>query len=496
MAVLRITSGEHTGKIHSLEDDRVVLGRDGTLALDDQGVSRQHAEVFRIGELYFIQDLKSRNGTFVNEHRIEDQELLRNGDRIHLGNTVLVFEDSYARPNDSRVITFGDSVDRPGSTIAFQPPPRPGARAPTARDGESSRLQVLYRVSRHLGTGEDSATVLRNVAREMSEALNADHVYLFAYGPKGTPEEEEFRLVADHDRAPATEIAVSRSILRRVRDETRPVLSSDALLDDRFATAQSIVMKQLKSILCVPLVVMNHPIGAFYATNTKVSEAFSAEDLELATTIGMLVGNAFEMWQVIEKQGLFYRRVLKIIAAAAEMRTPRWRGRAERVATCAAAMARSLSLDDEQTRALWIGGLLHDIGAIALTEDEIQKAINLEQRKARLAKDLLEQLPELQDVAPMILLHSERLDGSGFPQGLSGNAISREAQIIGLAVEFERLLSQGGPDGGELSTKEALIQARDQSGKRFSAEVVNALLIAYRRGTLFKADSQLPGLGL
>ena len=61
MAVLRILSGDNKGKLYELNDDKLVIGRDSEqIPVMDQGVSRQHAEVFRIGEMYFLRDLESR----------------------------------------------------------------------------------------------------------------------------------------------------------------------------------------------------------------------------------------------------------------------------------------------------------------------------------------------------------------------------------------------------------------------------------------------------
>lgn len=497
MALLRILSGDNQGKIHEVKEEKLVVGRDSEqVPVLDQGVSRQHAEVFKIGEMFFIRDLGSRNGTFVNDKRIEDAEVLRAGDRIHVGNTVMAFEDSFAKPADSRIIRFGDSVDKPGSTISIRlssvtetavPAATPEVPAAT----EHARLETFYKISRILGTGETPRDVLEQIAREMCEALDADHVYLFGFDAEEGDGAEEFPLVAAFDKRPASDLAVSRSILQRVRDEKQPVLSSDAMLDDRFSQAQSVVMKQIKSLLCVPLLVMNNTVGAFYATSSKRTEVFSAEDLELATTMGMLVGNAMEMWEILERQGSLYRNTLKTLSSAAEMRIPQNKGKAERVATFAAAISRGLGLGNERTRSLWIAGLLHDIGAIALSEDELKKAVNLEERKIKLAAELLEKLPQLQEFASAITHHNERVDGSGFPEGLEGDAVPREAQIVGLACVFDELLSGGGDDGGELTVKEALMKVRDIAGKKFSNGIVNGLLIAYRRNILFEEDEQL-----
>ncbi len=492
MALLRVVTGDHSGKVYPLEGEKLVIGRDSEqIPVSDQGVSRHHAEIFRIGELFFIRDLGSRNGTYVNTTRVEDQEILRVGDRVHVGNTELVFEDRFARALDSRVIRFGDSVDNPGSTIVFrfassaaQAPAK--EKEPTATE---RHLATLSRVSELLATGQTLELAFQEVAKELGKALGADHVYLFAFGDEGS--EDEFRTVAAYDRVPTNELAVSRSILRRVRSEARAVLSSDAMLDDRFATSESIVMKRIKSLLCAPLLVTNRTVGAFYATNSKLAEVFKAEDLALATTIGMLVGNAVAVHRMLENQGQTYRDVLKTLASAAAMRDPATKGKADRVATLAVAIARGLGMPTADARNMWIAGLLHDIGSLALAEVELKNAVNIEQRKTKLAKELLAELPGLAEIVPAVALHNERFDGSGFPDGRKGNDIPLGAEIVGLACHFEGLLAPAASAQRELSVKEALIQVRDLAGRKFSTKVVNGLLIAYRRNLLFQEDRQI-----
>ena len=94
MTILRVKSGADKGKTYEITGESTTIGREDDCAIQipDQGISRKHSEIFRIGEMFFIRDLESRNHTFVNEKEI-DEELLRIGDRIQIGTTTLVFED-------------------------------------------------------------------------------------------------------------------------------------------------------------------------------------------------------------------------------------------------------------------------------------------------------------------------------------------------------------------------------------------------------------------
>src|SRR4051812_29648482 len=116
MPQIRVKNGKQKGKVLSLNgQERLLIGRDNSCGLQilDQGVSREHAEIFRVGEMVFIRDLGSRNGSFVNDERIEE-ELLREGDVVRVGNTQLLFESAKeAREGD---LEFEEDDQQPFKT--------------------------------------------------------------------------------------------------------------------------------------------------------------------------------------------------------------------------------------------------------------------------------------------------------------------------------------------------------------------------------------------
>ena len=102
---LKIMEGEESGRVFTFDSGGVyLLGREGAdLVLEDQKVSRKHAEIALYGpRRYFIRDLASTNGTFLNGRRIMDRRELNHEDRIRIGDTVLQFsviEDSLSMPS-------------------------------------------------------------------------------------------------------------------------------------------------------------------------------------------------------------------------------------------------------------------------------------------------------------------------------------------------------------------------------------------------------------
>jgi pSer/pThr/pTyr-binding forkhead associated (FHA) protein len=94
--ILRIKSGPEKGQSYSITEKPLVIGRDtadGGIQIFDQGASRQHAQVYKLGNMHFVKDLASRNGTFVNDDRITE-EMLQVGDKIRIGHTIFVVDEA------------------------------------------------------------------------------------------------------------------------------------------------------------------------------------------------------------------------------------------------------------------------------------------------------------------------------------------------------------------------------------------------------------------
>ena len=119
MPQLRIKSGKDAGQVFDINHDSVKLGRDPScqIQLNDSGISREHAEIYRVGEMFFIRDLGSRNGIMVNEMNIED-ELLRDGDTLRVASYVLVFEGT-ASAADGHGDHFYSGDHDPAETIVM-----------------------------------------------------------------------------------------------------------------------------------------------------------------------------------------------------------------------------------------------------------------------------------------------------------------------------------------------------------------------------------------
>jgi putative two-component system response regulator len=137
------------------------------------------------------------------------------------------------------------------------------------------------------------------------------------------------------------------------------------------------------------------------------------------------------------------------LAVMIEARDGHTEGHCHRLANYATALGRRLGLEDEQLHALHRGGFLHDIGMLAIPDAVLLKAGPLAPEEFELVKShtvigdaLCRSLHSLQPVGPIVRHHHERQDGSGYPDGLSGDAIPLVAQIMAVVDQYDAVTTR------------------------------------------------------
>ena len=161
-----------------------------------------------------------------------------------------------------------------------------------------------------------------------------------------------------------------------------------------------------------------------------------------------------------------------------ETRDPYTAGHERRVAELATAIAADLGMEGEALTALRLGGLIHDIGKIAVPAEILAKPGRLSEVEFDLIKlhpvtgfDILGPIDFGRPVAEMVLQHHERLDGSGYPRGLKGEDILPEARILAVADVVEAMSSHR-PYRAAFGIEAALAEVREHAGVKYDADVV------------------------
>ena len=274
MASLFVIQGADQGKRFDLKSTPLALGRDNTnpIRLHDTEISRRHAEVREASDGFSIVDLRSANGTFVNGKPVS-QAPLRSGDRLQLGQTVMLFSEGPGgteRELASKVNMLGPASPDDRSAILRTIPAGEGSRVLQAPDVAGGwlkdrlvNLSVMYRAAQAISHVLDTDTLLPQILELVFESIGADRgVVLLRDGDsKLVPKAVKWRKQADPDE----KLTISRSIIEHVLDKGQGVITTDAPSDKRFSPAQSIVDYQIHEAICVPVQGRHMTLGVIYA---------------------------------------------------------------------------------------------------------------------------------------------------------------------------------------------------------------------------------------
>jgi putative two-component system response regulator len=170
--------------------------------------------------------------------------------------------------------------------------------------------------------------------------------------------------------------------------------------------------------------------------------------------------------------------VIISLALTIEARDPYTEGHCERLADYAVAFGDRLGLLEDDLEALYRGGFLHDVGKVGIADAVLHKTSSLteaefEQMKRHtvIGDRLCGQMRSLQRVRPIVRHHHERLDGTGYPDGLKGDAIPLLAQIMGIVDVYDALITDR-PYGRKYSTDEACAELKRQVEKGWRSRVL------------------------
>ena len=174
------------------------------------------------------------------------------------------------------------------------------------------------------------------------------------------------------------------------------------------------------------------------------------------------------------------------IASIVDMRDPYTSGHQTRVAGLAAAIAKQMGLPDDQVHSIRLAGVVHDLGKIRIPSEILSKPGKLNDIEFSLIKvhaqagyDILQGIHFPWPIAQMVLQHHERLDGSGYPQGLKGDEILLEARILAVADVVEAMSSHR-PYRPGLGIEAALDEITAKRGVYFDPAAADACLVLFR----------------
>jgi HD-GYP domain-containing protein (c-di-GMP phosphodiesterase class II) len=245
----------------------------------------------------------------------------------------------------------------------------------------------------------------------------------------------------------------------------------------------------MRTLVAHPLQRGGRTFGVLYAAERTDGLPFSPEDSAYLSMFAAQMADVLERLELTasleERAEDLHRQLLtavKVFTNLLELRSPDLARHARRVAEVAVAVGRRLGLDEAALETLHIAGLLHDVGMLALPDTMLRKPYSLlhsgDRKRMRehplLGEANLMALEALDPAARLIRHHHEYLDGSGYPDGLQGEAIPLQARVLTVANEFDDLV-EGTLFVRRLSPDKALAYLVERVDRHYDGRVVAAL---------------------
>lgn len=197
-----------------------------------------------------------------------------------------------------------------------------------------------------------------------------------------------------------------------------------------------------------------------------------------------------ELRSAVQSNRQLFLQAVQTIAAAIDEKDPYTKGHSERVTYYAVKVGEELGLSSEEVENLRVAALLHDVGKIGIPDQLLQKPVALNPEEFEIMKQhpvkgarIIGQISQLQEVIPGILHHHEKVDGTGYPDGLQSSRIPIQARIISVVDAFDALTTQR-PYQSPIGPEPALKRIESFVGTRYDALVVDALKAALCSGRL------------
>jgi adenylate cyclase len=314
---LRYTLDERE-RVFTIGKQPIVIGRapDSDLLLQNESISRQHTSIAYEEDGWVLRDLDSKNGSRVNTFHVEEQ-ILRNGDRIDLGTIQLFFEIGPADLAPKARVIFDDDkapalhtevLDLRVLDDLFHPAGELSVRAPEleensalsglgeelsgAVEGSREMLELVSKSAESLLSSTTLPETLERILSLVFANLPADRGVICLYDPDARAIEP--MAMRNREGVPDEPIEISTNITGAAIKDKQAVLIKDTSMDERFDRAESIIMMDIHSAMCSPLLREGKVSGYIYVDRQSSTHPFERPQLEALSILALLAAIAVE----------------------------------------------------------------------------------------------------------------------------------------------------------------------------------------------------------
>lgn len=342
-------------------------------------------------------------------------------------------------------------------------------------------IQIMHEIDRGILSTLEPREILETVTRLIAKVIPCDRTtvvnvdkerQVFSWGAGfGTPFLEGLGFASFGDTSAGEIVRTGRTeYIANLTDIEEPLPIEAGLIKEGFL-----------SHIRVPLRAKGEVIGLL-SIGSKRPSAFTPENLATLEYLAAQVGVALENARLLSDLRELFLGTVKSLSSAIDAKSPWTAGHSERVTNYALEIGRELGLSENDLKDLELAGLLHDIGKIGTYEAILDKPGNLNDDERKVVRQhpvkgaaILAPIKQLKDVIPSIRSHHEFYDGTGYPDGLKGEAIPLFARILGVADTVDAMGADRPYRKGK-SMDAAIAELMKCSGTQFDPKIVDAFL--------------------
>lgn len=366
---------------------------------------------------------------------------------------------------------------------------------------------MINEIGQGLGIYSKHEDIVTNVIQTMEKRLDYDRALILLANQESnklvlqggygySPEQRTlFNAASFHLDRPQ-----SKGIFTVCFREQRPFLIND--IDDIAETLspQSLAFAKkigTHSFICCPIICEDRSIGILAVDNVKTKRPLVQSDISLLMGIASVLGISLRNAELVESKTRQFNSVLQVLAASIDARDTLTAGHSEKVMEYAVGICYELCLSRDECETVRVAALLHDYGKIGVPDAILQKVGRLNpdeyeivKTHAQKTREILEQINfegiyrAIPDIAGA---HHEKIDGSGYPNGLKGQEIPFGAKILAVADYFEAITAKR-HYRDPMSAYEAMEIMRGECDKHFDKRILDAFFSFYTK-TYLQPDS-------
>lgn len=363
---------------------------------------------------------------------------------------------------------------------------------------ENSRLyaEAKERVERITAMAETSALissslevkrVLETVMNVAKDVIDAEASSIFLYNEEKNDFYFEIATGDAGDAVKQIRVPWGKGMVGWAAEHMQTLLVPDVTKDPRFYSKVDEKSKFItRNAITVPLKPKNKLIGVAQVLNKK-GGLFNKDDVELFETLARQAAVAIENASLYTDLQELFLNSIRTVVSLIDAKDDYTAGHSSRVTKYALMIADQLKYATEDRKRLELAALLHDVGKIGMPDSILKKPSGLTAEEFNIVKnhpakgaEALEPIKQMKSIIPGVRYHHEKLDGKGYPAGLSGDKVPMDAQIICVGDSYDAMNSDR-PYRKGLGMEESVRRLRQDSGTQFNPTLVEAFVKALEK---------------